>query len=129
MAKKDFINNTEEPGSGGNNLNDMLDDPEKTEIDIIDALMGAAEEVRNSPKTKIRIHNQEGPDGDKPVFVAVNGMAYSLPREMVLIVPVPIVEALHNAVETRYYRDDSGGRDFGPILERKVPRIPFSEIH
>lgn len=115
---------------GVNNLNSVFDDTEDLDsgVDVIDALMGQAEEVRNAPKKKIRIHNQEGPDGDKSVFVAVNGMAYSLPREQVISVPLPIIDVLRNAVELKYYRDESEGKSFGPILTRTINRIPFSEI-
>ena len=93
---------------------------------ILNQLMGAAEEVRNAPKVKIIMHNQEGQSGDQPVFVAVNGMGYSIPRDVPVILPLPIVKALEDAVEVKYYREEQDGQHFGPIKERPVRRFPFS---
>lgn len=109
-------------------INEGMGAESAASIDEVNALMGAADDVRNAPKVRITIHNQEGPNGDAPVFVAVNGMGYSLPREKVISVPRPIVTALENASEVRYYRDESNNQQFGAILERAVRRIPFTII-
>ena len=131
MTKKDT--------NGDDLLNDSLNEQlnkeesfneevDPVETIVLNQLMGAAEEVRSAPKKRIMIHNQEGPDGDKPVFVSVNGMGYSIPREVPTLVPVPIIEALRNAAEIKYYREQTGDHQFGPVIERSVQRFPFSEM-
>lgn len=75
----------------------------------------------------VHIFNQEGPGGDKPVFVAVNGRGFSIPRMKDVKLPVAVVSALENAVEDRYYRaQDEQGRDYGPILKTSIRRFNFS---
>lgn len=51
------------------------------------------------------------------VFVSVNGVAFQIPRGKPFSVPVEVLEALDNAVETRYGRDGVG---------REVPRHQYS---
>jgi hypothetical protein len=75
----------------------------------------------------ILIHGQEGPVGNKPVFVAVNGRGFSIPREIEVSIPVAVIAALDDAVETKYYRDlDEGGREVGPIKSRNIRRFNYS---
>jgi len=95
---------------------------------ILNQLMGAAEEIRNAKKVRVIMHNQEGSDGNQPVFVAVNGMGYSIPREVPVIIPEPVLKALEDAVETKYFREEKDGQFFGPIQERHVRRFPFSVL-
>lgn len=110
---------------------------EEEEVAEVNALMGEEEippieaqsdsdMIRKAKKRRIIIHNQEGPGGDQSVFVAVNGMAYNIPRDKPVMLPMPIIEALKNASETRYVREQDSGKDFGPVTERQVQRFPFS---
>lgn len=98
---------------------------EKPSVEEINAMMGAAEEIQKSPRVTILVHNQEGPAGDQAIFVAVNGVGYLIPRETPVSVPRPILAALENAVETKYYREQRDGQEFGPPLERTVRRYSF----
>ena len=118
-----MVNNTVELNDAFEVDGKPLDDDEKDPI-VLNQIMGAAEEVRNAPKVRIVMHNQDS--DDKPVFVAVNGMGYSIPREIPVVIPRPILVALENAVETKYYREERDGKPFGPILERHIRRFPFS---
>ena len=93
---------------------------------FLNQIMGSESSVREAPKVKIILHNQDGPDGDKAKFVAVNGVGFSIPREVPVFVPQPIVVALENATETRYYREERDGQSFGPIITKEVRRFPFS---
>jgi hypothetical protein len=120
-------------------INPLADDPdvlfkEESTLDkeqetiILNQLLGSAEEIRNAKKVRIMMHNQEGALGNQPVFVSVNGMGYSIPRDVPVVIPVPILKALEDAVETKYYREESNGVFVGPMLERQVRRFPFSII-
>jgi hypothetical protein len=120
-------------------INPLADDPdvlfkEESTLDkeqetiILNQLLGSAEEIRNAKKVRIMMHNQEGALGNQPVFVSVNGMGYSIPRDVPVVIPVPILKALEDAVETKYYREEIGGVFVGPMLERQVRRFPFSII-
>lgn len=110
---------------------DYLDTGE-SEIQSDEALVlnhmvgGTSESVRNSPKVKIIIHNQDGETGNQPVFVSLNGMGYSIPREIPVLIPLPIVEVLKHCVETKYIREQRDGQQFGPVLERQVNRFSMS---
>lgn len=130
MSKKD-VND----GLFSDSLNEQLNKTEAdnqeidpVEVIVLNQLMGASEEVRNAPKVRVIIHNQEGPSGDQPVFVSVNGMGYSIPREIPTLIPKPILEALQNAAEVKYYREQTGEQQFGPVMERYVNRFPFSIV-
>ena len=111
-----------EPESEESNGNDKID------AIVLNQLLGSAEEIRNAKKVRIIMHNQEGILGNQPVFVSVNGMGYSIPRDVPVVIPVPILKALEDAVETKYYREESNGVFIGPMLERQVRRFPFSII-
>ena len=129
MAK---VNERVEPLDGLNAAMEVegvdLEDGGPDDAVILNQLMGAAEEVRNARKVRIIMHNQEGNNGDQAVFVACNGMGYSIPRETPVIVPEPILKALEDAVETKYYREEQNGQFVGPMLERHVRRFPFSVL-
>lgn len=79
-------------------------------------------------KKRIKIFNSEGPIGSEPVFVAVNGRGYHIPRETVVEVPIPVISVLENAAETQYYREYKDGVAWGPILEKQVRRFNFAII-
>lgn len=72
-------------------------------------------------KRTVTIHASEADGGDKAVFLAVNGVAYQIPRGTPHDVPVEVVEALKNAVVTQY----KSGAD-GVVKAVDVPRFAFS---
>jgi len=83
--------------------------------------------LQDDDRVTIIVHNQEGAIGMQPVFVAVNGVGFSIPREKKVRVPKSIVHALENASETIYFKElDDDGRPHGPTLSREVRRFPFS---
>lgn len=75
---------------------------------------------QRGPKAKILIDRQEGPGGDRPVFVAVNGKSMLIPRAVPCEVGLPYVEVLANAVQTLHDMDEEGN-----ITSRDVPLYPM----
>lgn len=69
-------------------------------------------------RDRIVIRTQDGPGGNHPVYVQVNGYTIGIPRETPQDVPRPFVEALRNAVVTVIERDP----DTGVETYRNVPR-------
>jgi hypothetical protein len=59
-------------------------------------------------KRRVIIERQEGPGGDRPVFVAVNGVGILVPRGEPCNLAEPYIEALENAVQTVYHQDGDG---------------------
>jgi hypothetical protein len=127
MSKmKDMMYQDRVEGEDDNSDTSQSEAVAKDEALIINNLMGSVESVRNSPRVKVIIHNQDGENGNQPVFVSLNGMGYKVPREVPVMLPLPIVEVLQQAVETQYHREVRDGKQFGPIVERYVPRFPMS---
>jgi acetyl-CoA carboxylase beta subunit len=102
-------------------VNDLFEEPH-----VVVAQQASESDIRAQRKVKIIIHNQEGILGSMPVFVAVNGFGFHIPREVESAVPESIVKALENATETRYYREIIDDVPKGPMLSRDVRRFPFS---
>lgn len=100
--------------------------PQQQAVLFAEKLVGTVEDVKSAKHIKILLHNQDGETGDQAVFVAAQGIGYSIPREKIVSVPEPILAALEDAVETKYYREEKDGQSFGPVLERTVRRFPFS---
>lgn len=75
---------------------------------------------QRGPKVKILIDRQEGPGGDRPVFVAVNGKSMLIERAVPSDVGLPYVEALAHATQTLYDMDEGGN-----ITSREVPLYPM----
>ena len=120
----DEVNEMEEAETpdGGDEVNAMFAGKGKLPEDV-----AAETQVKRGRKIAITIFNQEGPTGDKPVFVACNGFGMSIPRNQKVEVPEGIFGALKDAVETQYYREtDDEGKQFGPIKSKGVPRFPFT---
>ncbi len=108
-------------GGGDEQVNDLFKGGE------VEAAAAKVNEVRAGKKITITVYNSDGPNGDKPVFVACNGYGMSIPRNQPVDIPEGIYGALKDAVEVQYYRDvDDEGKQFGPIKSREVPRFPFS---
>lgn len=83
-------------------------------------------EIKSQEKVQVFIHNQDGPGGDKPVFVGANGVGYLIPREKWVSVPKIVINGLTDAAETRYYREEREGQSTGPMLSKEVRRYSFS---
>lgn len=78
----------------------------------------------DNPKAKRRnlvIHQSDAEDGDRAVFVGVNGYGYHIPRGKTVSVPEEVIEALNNAVVTRY----TSGKN-GQVTAMDAPRYAFS---
>lgn len=75
---------------------------------------------QRGPKAKILIDRQEGPGGDRAVFVAVNGKSMLIPRAEPCDVGLPFVEVLAHATQTLYDMDEAGN-----ISSREVPLYPM----
>ncbi|RJF80948.1 hypothetical protein D3877_11985 [Azospirillum cavernae] len=71
---------------------------------------------QRGPRASILIERQEGPGGDRDVFVAVNGKSMLIPRGKPCAVGLPYVEALQHAVQTLYNMEEDGS-----ITSREVP--------
>ena len=76
-----------------------------------------------SARTRVVIHNQEGPGGVDDVFVSVNGKAWLIKREHEALLPREVVEALENAEQTIFERDPDGA-----MRERRLKRFAFSRL-
>lgn len=74
---------------------------------------------QRGPRASILIDRQEGPGGDRDVFVAVNGKSMLIPRGKPCDVGIPYVEALQHAVQTLYDMEEDG-----TITSREVPLYP-----
>lgn len=75
---------------------------------------------------RIMVHTKDGPGGERPVPVAVNGSLMLIPRGQEVWVPSRYVEALEHAEEYAYeeYRDGTGGLK----APRRVKAYPFSYV-
>lgn len=60
-------------------------------------------------KVMLTIAASPGDGGKDAVFVSVAGVAFQIPRGKPWVVPVEVVNALENAVETHYDRDPQTG--------------------
>lgn len=115
----------------------MSQDSEITSIDDAPAANAATPKAK-SPKAEVvkpsgsdgastgklktvTIHAAEGEDGNRPVFLSINGYAYQIPRGKPVQVPAEVVEVLSNAVVSTY--KVRGG---GEVEELQVPRYAFS---
>lgn len=109
-------------------VNDLFADDAGDGEAIIHVGTGADELVRNAPKRMIILHNTGDAEGSKAAFFAVNGVGYMIPREKKVQVPLPVVEAIQNAVETHYYREEDERGPFGPVRSREVARFPLTVL-
>lgn len=77
----------------------------------------------NGDKTII-ISTQEGPGGDRPVFVSVNDRPMYIPRGEEVTIPVEFVEVLSNAKQVVYEATDAAGLG----KSREVLTYPFQVV-
>jgi len=78
--------------------------------------------AKKSKKFRIIVSNQEGVEQTEFVKVQVDGVMYTLPREIEVVVPEIVVEVLSNAVVTRYTQEGD------KMVERKARRFPFQVL-
>lgn len=78
--------------------------------------------VKKVKKFRIIVSNQEGVEQTEFVKVQVDGVMYTLPREIEVVVPEIVVEVLNNAVVTRYTQEGD------KMVERKARRFPFQVL-
>jgi len=89
---------------------------------VVDELIAEPVVVKKPKKFRILVSNQEGVEQTEFVKVQVDGVMYTLPREVEVVVPEIVVEVLNNAVVTRYAQEG------GLMVERKARRFPFQVL-
>lgn len=80
----------------------------------------APKDSSRDPKVTLIISRQDGPGGDRPVEVGVNGTLILIPRGEPATVAYRYYEALKNAVQTVYEQTSDGD-----IVGRDVHTYPF----
>lgn len=69
----------------------------------------------------VTIYEQEGEAGRDDVFVGVNGVGYQIKRGKAVSIPVEVLHALDNAVQTIYDTLPSG-----QVIERSLKRFNYT---
>jgi len=77
----------------------------------------------NEEKITINIATAEGENGDKPIFLGVNGLGYTLPRGIDIDVKRSVVEVLKNAKQDIVTQDKDGA-----MLHREVLAYPYQVV-
>lgn len=85
-----------------------------------------ARSPRDEPKRRIFIEQQEGAEGQRPVFASVNGSAMLIPRGVEVVVPQKYVGVLNNA--QREVIDPDPGPMGGTLPPRRVLQYPFRDL-
>lgn len=127
MAKERVVDEAEQARDANAAFTEGADD-ENVLFEINQSNHLSAQDIQAQERITIIIHNGSGPEGNKPVFVAAQGFAVQIPRQKPISVPIGIVNALRDAVETHYFREEKDGVYFGPILSVDVPRFPFAVV-
>lgn len=91
--------------------------------DVIQVNGANADGQLSGRRRKLTIHRSDADDGDRAVFVGINGYGYHIPRGKTVEVPDEVIEALNNAVVTRY----SSGKD-GKVVAMDAPRYAFTVL-
>lgn len=110
-----------------------LVDAIEAELDAGAALPSAPKRAKKStsvatpaaPKAtrkRIIVHNQEGVDASPFVKVQVNGVMFTLPREIEVSVPIEVINVLNDAVVTRLEQQGN------VLVERHARRFPFTVL-
>lgn len=81
---------------------------------------GGAGAGLSGEKVTLTIHPGQEDGGSDAVFIAVNGYAWQIPRGKPWQVPVEVVEALDQCVETKYTTEGKN------VIERQVPRFAYT---
>lgn len=68
----------------------------------------------------LTIHPGQEDGGSDAVFISVNGFAWQIPRGKPWTVPIEVVEALDQCVETKYTTEGKN------VIERQVPRFAYT---
>lgn len=93
--------------------------PQPTAANDEDALVAGGYQQGDKLVIQIEVGSEKG--GEKPVFVAVNGVNMLIERGKPQAVGLPYVEALENAIQTLYTQDPVTGE----ITSRDAPIYPF----
>ena len=72
--------------------------------------------VRNHPRVRIIIHEEDKPGGDQPVYAHVNGYEVLIQRGKEVAIPRPVYRMLLDAVEEKGSQEKDGSITF-----RRVP--------
>jgi hypothetical protein len=99
----------------------------KDTIEVDDDVLVPAtkpEAAAASGKTKIIVATQEGPGGDRPIFVSVNDRPMYVPRGEVVEIPNEFVHVLSNAKQIVYEATDAQGLG----RAREVLTYPFQIV-
>lgn len=73
-------------------------------------------------RLEVVIQAGEGAIGKQPVFLAINGHGFNVPRGIPVHLPVEVVEILDNATQVVYEHDQATDK----MLEREVKRYSYS---
>jgi len=93
----------------------------------IEAPVGEIEgkKIKGVEYVTINIAKSDKKDGAIPVFVGVQGVAYTVPRGINIKVPPGVVEVLRNAIQDIVTQDP----ETGAMLHEDVLSYPFQIIH
>lgn len=78
--------------------------------------------AENEQLYMVTVHATGDDGGENAVDVCVNGYLYQLPRGVPCKVPHAVLHGLENAIVTTYKVNGN------EIIERSVPRFPFSAV-
>ena len=71
---------------------------------------------------KCVINSSEGSEGASDVFVALNGKAYQIRRDVEVTLPEPVFQVLKEAVIHGYVTDQNGA----PVKNKLIPRYAIT---
>ena len=80
--------------------------------------------AKKGGRCEINIAKQDKPAGSDPVFVGVQGVGYTIPRGINVIVPVAVEHVLQNAITDVVTQDP----DDGAIMHDYVPTYPYQLV-
>ena len=84
----------------------------------------ASGDAVEEPMVNLTVHTGDGAGGKRPVFVGVNGKAILIPRAKPCDVKIRYLEALANAIETKWEYDEEARAN----LPRDLPSYPY-QVH
>lgn len=102
----------------------VSDDPEEVAPAQAGKLGVGQEQFPDAEKIKINIPATEGPGGDDPVWVAVNGRGMWIPRNQDCEIAKPYAEVLNHATKRIYLTDENSMI----VGSRDVPQYPYQVV-
>lgn len=79
------------------------------------------DDAMSGDRVKITIFEQSGDSGREDVFVGVNGVGYQIKRGEPVLIPIEVLHALDNCVETTYESMPNG-----ETRERQLKRFNYT---